>query len=350
MHAVQRCFSADFNYNYEGKTGSPLVVSPKSAIDFITWARTHQTEIAAAVKEQGALVFSGCNLTQESFREAFTAITGMAPQVYKGDTPRDEVSLQIYKSTAVANGHTIPLHQEVSGGARTDMPRYISFFCETPPATGTGQTLVGNARLVTQKIKASMPALWRRMSTQKLTYTARYLPTNSWRTKWIRWLNPSHATIEQRFGTKNREEVEAKCRLEGLTCEWDGDWAVISRKGVPATINVDGEELFCNQIHLDKISPKLCGGWINYLFAWILLYPTSRSRQFNVKFEDSGPEISRRETTALLNILEGCQQGRNWKKGDLMVVHNPTTMHAKTAHVGKREILVAMGGSVVDAL
>jgi alpha-ketoglutarate-dependent taurine dioxygenase len=335
-----------FDCYFDKNTRSPLVISPRSEVDLITWAQRNQRKIAKAIKEFGAIVFSGFNLTKENFSEAFTAITGKPPQVYKGDTPRDEVSFQVYKSTAVANGHTIPLHQEVSGGCRKDMPKYISFFCVTPPEKETGQTVVGNVKQVSEKIQKLIPHLWQKMSTKTLTYTARYLPKNSWRTKWIRWLNPSHATIEKRFGTEKREEVEEKCRQEGLICEWDGEWAAISRKGVPATIDSNGIPLFCNQIHLDRFNPKLCGGWIMYIVARILLYPTSRSMQFNVKFDD-GTEISRKDASTLLNIIQEYQQGRNWKKSDLMILDNATTMHGKTSHVGRREILVAMSGSVV---
>lgn len=339
-----------FNCYFDGQTTSPLVVSPRAeaTTDLIDWAQRNQQTLADAIDKFGAIVFSGFNLTGENFSKAFTAITGMAPQDYKGDTPRDEVSYKVYKSTAVANAQTIPLHHEVSGGRREEMPKYISFFCRTAPEKGTGRTMVGDAERISEKIQAAMPELWRRMSTQTLTYTARYLPKNSWRTKWIRWLNPSHATIEKRFGTDNREKVEEICRQEGLTCEWDGDWAVISRKGVPATINHHGKALFCNQIHLDRLNPKLCGGWILYILARILLYPISRSMQFDVKFDD-GTEISRTEASALLTIIQENQEGRNWTEGDLMVVDNVSTMHGKTAHVGQREILVAMSGSVLPA-
>jgi len=69
--------------------------------------------------------------------------------------------------------------------------------------------------------------------------------------------------------------------------------------------------------------------------------------QFDIKFDDGMP-ISRKDAAQLLAILQGCQQGRNWKKGDLMLVNNITKLHGKTSHVGKREILVAMAGSAEE--
>lgn len=336
-----------FNCYFEANTQAPLVISPHSEdeVDIIGWAKQNQTAVAKAIHEFGAIVFSGFNLSQDDFSEAFEAVTGMKPEPYKGDTPRNEIGENTYESTAVAKGHAIPLHQEVAG--HEDMPQYISFFCVTPPEEGTGQTQVGNAAAISDEIERLIPHLWKRMTEQTLTYTARYLPENSWRTNWIRWLNPSHATIKQRFGTDDPKEVEEKCQQEGLTCEWDGDWVVVSRKGVPATITVNDKVLFCNQIHLDNLSPKLCGGWIYYIFAVLFLYPTQRSSQFSCDFDDR-TRIGLKEAEMLLTILENHQEGRNWRKGDLMVFDNATTMHAKTIHVGEREIRVAMAGSVIS--
>lgn len=338
-----------FDCYFEVGTDSPLVVSPHgdAEIDLIDWARKHQREIAQAIQQFGAIVFSGFNFNKGNFSEAFTAITGMPTQAYQGDSHRDEVSPQIYQSTALNN--RIPPHQEIAGGYRKNMPQRIAFLCVTPSTEGTGKTLVVNVEKVSKEIEALMPELWSSLSKKTLTYTARYLPENSWRTKWIRWLNPSHATLKQRFGTENKQEIEKQCLEEGLTCEWDGGWAVISRKGIPATIQVNGKTLFCNAIHIDRMSPQLCGGWIPYILARILLYHTTRSMQYDVQFDD-GTQITRQDAGRVLNILKKHETGRSWKKGDLMILNNPTTMHAKTSHIGKREILVAMGGSAEAAL
>lgn len=336
-----------FQCYFEENTSLPLVVSPKEDLDLIEWARDNQLKVVEAIRKYGAITFSGFNLTAETFPEAFSAITGKTPINYNGDTPRDTVNPKypIYKSTVVADGATIPLHLEGSGLYRKDMPEYISFYCVTPPKEGTGRTVAGNVEKITEAVRTQMPAFWSQMSTKKLTYISRYLPENSWRAKWIRWINPSFSTIKKRFGTEDKKEIEEKCRKEGLTCEWDGGWAVISRKGIPGVINVDGKTLFCNPIHLEKQNQQLCGGRVNYILARILLNPTSRSMQFDVKFDDE-TKISRSDAGKLIDIMQKHREGRDWKQGDLMVLNNTVAMHGKTPHKGARKIIVAMGGSV----
>ncbi len=338
-------------YFFETEERLPLIISPNgsTSIDFIEWATSHQEEIAKAIDQYGAVVFQGFGLTKETFREAFSAATGMAVDRYKGDTPRKEVGEYIYHSTAVGGDYKIPLHQEVSSGDRKDMPKYLSFFCEVPPMPGTGRTLLGKAESVTQKIQRSMPEFWRKISTQHLTYTARYLPSGEWRTSWIKWLNPSHGTIEERFNTRERGGVLKKCQEEGLSLQWDGKWAVVSRSGVPGTIVVDGKSLFCNQIHLDKFNEALCGGIKDYYLARLLVYPTVSFQQFDVEFDGQDP-INESDAADLLNLLDGCEVERDWQKGEMLIIDNRKIMHGKTPHDDKiREIYVAMAGSVIHS-
>ncbi len=345
---IQSFFPGDF-FKCELKDDI-LLVKPVSGkkINIIEWGEKNQVLVAKAIDEYGAIVFSSFNLeTKEDFYNAYTAITGNPPDLYKGDTPRKELMKNIYKSTAVANHHFVPLHQEVSAGSRKDMPKYISFFCLKAPKEGTGQTLVGSANKISEYIQAIMPKFWALLSTKNLTYKARYLPTNSWLTRWIRWFNPSFATIQQRFGTEDPKEVEKICEKEGFTCEWDSGWAVISKSGIPAVINANDKNLFCNQIHVDKLTPKLCGSLINYIFARILIFPTARFLQFDVQFDDGTP-ISNDDAQELLSILEQHQQRRDWQQGDLLILNNATMMHGKTPHEGEREILVAMSGTVLQ--
>ena len=133
------------------------------------------------------------------------------------------------------------------------------------------------------------------------------------------------------------------CSLGKLT----GTWLTVSQKDVPGTIRVDGEDLFCNQIHLNKLTPALCGGLFNYVLARILLFPISSFMQFDVGLSD-GSRIDPKDAEQLLGIVESKRKVREWKKGDLMILNNATMLHGKIPHRGAREILVAMCGSLGD--
>lgn len=95
-----------FNCYFEANSKSPLIVSPSSEnnVDIIDWAKQNQTDIAKAIHEYGAIVFSGFNLSKDCFPTAFEAVTGMNPESYKGSTPRKLIGKNTYESTAVASG------------------------------------------------------------------------------------------------------------------------------------------------------------------------------------------------------------------------------------------------------
>lgn len=88
-----------FQCTYEEGSHSPIVVAPNCNLDLIDWAQNNQMILAKAIDAYGAIVFSGFNLIKDNFSKTFEAITGLRPQAYKGDVPRDEVSSQVYKST-----------------------------------------------------------------------------------------------------------------------------------------------------------------------------------------------------------------------------------------------------------
>lgn len=336
-------FSATlFDCYYQTENLTPLVVAPKKAsIDLVEWANNHREGIAEEIKGHGALVFHGFILTQEIFPKAFEAVTGKPPAPYKGDTPRHEVKENIYHSTAVADGQYIPLHQENSAGLRDSMPEFIAFYCATPPLKGTGQTLLGDAARITHSIQQQAPDIWELLATKELTYSARYLPSNTWYTNWIQRLNPSHATVKRYFGTEDPSEIQNICTKNRCSYRWDNGWAIVSHHKIPATISAYGTTLFCNQIHVDKFSPALCGGLFYYLVARLFLYPTLQSTPYDVQFEDGTP-LTTDIGTRLLTILKKHAIARDWEANDLMVLNNKTMMHGKAPHKGERRILVAM--------
>jgi alpha-ketoglutarate-dependent taurine dioxygenase len=341
-----------------------FVISPSqgSSDDFFPFAERHAAHVRGLIKEHGAVVFNGFNLSEREFSRASQAITELPFVPYKGDTPRplagDEPN--IYPSSVVAPSVMIPLHQEVSVGERANMPTYFSFFCIVPPEPGTGQTLLGDALAVTQDIACEMPDLWEYMKTRKVTYTMRYLPENTLHTKWIQWWNPSHGTERRRFGTVDRDKIKAECDAAGLTCVWDSDgWLTVQRREVPAVTKIDRYTVICNQMYLDVFNDRLCGDnffvrWISYIFARLILYQTKDTMQFDAWFENGRP-MTRQEAGQIISITKRHQTGRNWERGDLMILDNLRKMHGRLPYSDrgkkaeeKRRVIVGLSGRLGD--
>lgn len=340
--------------NAETRTGYPIIISPAcgTSIDLVTWAEGHQQELLNAIHNVGALLFRGFQITEERIPEAFQAAFAIAPTEYLGDTPKERLSdkAPIYKSSALAPRVHLPLHQEASSSNRY-MPLIQTFFCAIPPEPGTGRTTLGDTRSITEDYIRTSPDRWARMQSTTLTYEARYLPQETCfqnlSTKWTKLLNPSHATIFQRFGTVDKEEVEAECSKQGLAYHWEWSGALlVSKRNVPATIVHNGTTLLCNQLYT-TINPKLCGGWGSYLAARTLLYPLSL--QLNAIWDDTQAGITNADAASMLEVLERHEEGIDWQEGDWLCLNNITFMHGKTPHSDEgnkqpRRIVSVLGG------
>lgn len=336
--------SAIFKCTFETAELKPLVVEPESSMtfnDFNSWVVVNKKTLQQALQEHGAIVFRGFEITEKNFPTVFKSFTGNEPKPYQGDTPRDQVGPNVYRSTAIADGHKLPLHQEVSNGSRANMPKNIAFYCCTPPLPGRGgQTTLGDAKSITDQLKEK--DLWKHFTQKSFTYVSRYLPDNTLHTRWIKTLNPSHATVKEQFKTDNNHEIAQKCQQDGTSCKWKNGVAIITRPNIPATIDVNGEELFCNQAHVNKLTPSLCGSAFNYWMARALLYQTEDSTQFDIRY-DTGHPFSKDVAERVLAILQQHEIVRDWKcAGEVLFIHNHTTMHGKRPHEGSRSIITAM--------
>lgn len=333
LPSVWECF-------FETKSHHPLIVCPKdknAASRFFQTAKENQTSIIAAIKRHGAVVFSGFDFILEEFPIVFEAATGVPPVDYEGDTPREKVAQHIYKSTAVAPAHHIGLHQEEAAFGINHMPRFLSFFCALPPHPGTGRTLAASAREITQSIKAEAPDLWELMN-QELTTWAFYMPDTGFWTKVTKLLNPSHATVKEKFGTDDPELIQKWCEERGYKYLFVNGGVKVFHQPVPGVVELDGERIFCNQIHLSVRNAHLVGGWFNKMIADLLLY-----EQFGVQLSDATP-ISTDQADRLSRIIQPHEDGRDWKAGEIMIFDNVGALHGKTPHTGERKVYATMGG------
>jgi hypothetical protein len=146
------------------------------------------------------------------------------------------------------------------------------------------------------------------------------------------------------FRTDSRAEVEARCRAEGVELAWKQDGGLRTRTRAPAVIRhpQTGEPSFCNQVLLHHTA-CLDGRTRRALLA--VLAPADLPR--SVCFGD-GSTIADEVIAALLRLTARTAARFTWRRGDVLLLDNLSTAHARSPFEGDRQILVAVGDVVAS--
>lgn len=318
----------------------PIVIpndrSVQSLDEFSGFIEDNREALNALLKEHGALLFRDFPLaTAEDFARAVKTILQRDLMDYaSGEGSRKWIAQGVYTSTEAPASFHITLHHELSC---TNTPlAYIAFFCEIAPSPGTGQTLLGSTKTVTQRL-VQEPEVWDSFFGKTIKYTSRHPPAGSY----FSVINPTHRTWQESFETNDRQVVERICQEKGFEYHWLGDWLEVIRRA-PAIRGPDehfDHPYWFNQAHLYHANPR-GRGWLNYILA-NLLYIVPSTRPYDVEFDD-GTQIPLAALYKLYDILEEETIRFDWQKGDLLLLDNIKTLHGKAPYRGKRRILVSM--------
>jgi alpha-ketoglutarate-dependent taurine dioxygenase len=141
------------------------------------------------------------------------------------------------------------------------------------------------------------------------------------------------------FRTTDRAEVERFCRENAMEYEWkkDGSLRVLQRRPAIATHPGTGDVVFFNQIllhHPSCLDPEVRESLLS-------LYD-ERDLPRNVLYGDGQP-IEDEVISGLGRLYRDLAVTFPWETGDVLLVDNMLTAHARNPFGGPRKILVALG-------
>jgi len=312
-----------------------LKIQPKiedESLPFLLRAADKQQPLMEAVSEVrdmierqlyacGGILFRDFHLDgAEGFR-SFAASFGHPLLAYEfGSTPRSQVSSGVYTSTEYPPHQSIPLHNEQA--YTRDWPMKIWFYCQQPAQQG-GETPIADSRL----IHRDMPtAIRNRFAERGVMYVRNY--GNGLDVDW-----------RQVFGTESKAEVEAYCAAHSIICEWkDGDELRTRQvcQGI-AVHPVTGDAVWFNQAHLFHVSslaPELRESLLD-----IVGDPLELPR--NAFYGDGSP-IDDETLATVRGVLDRHKIIFPWQAGDVVMLDNMLTAHAREPFKGPRRVIVAM--------
>lgn len=304
----------------------PFLFQPETASQRLgDWLAVHQDDAFARLTRHGALLFRGFPIAGEpDFEQAAGALTGALEPRY-GDLVKRASARFVYDATVYPKTRAILFHNE--GSHTPKLPSRQLFFCGRDAFTG-GETPIVDCRKVYQRLPSEIRTEFARRG---LTYVRNFIPGVD-----VRW--------QDFFRTEVHADVEARCRAEGVTWEWTVDGGLRTRTMARAVIQhpITGEASFCNQILLHH---PACLDARTRKAMLAVLAPSDLPR--NVTFGDGG-EIGGDTVAEILRITCRTAARFTWRRGDILVLDNLSTAHARSPFDGDRQILVAVG-DVVDA-
>ncbi len=150
------------------------------------------------------------------------------------------------------------------------------------------------------------------------------------------------ASVAEAFGTDDRREVESYCRANAIKFEWrpDGGLRTWQRRSAVVRHPRTGQRCWFNQIAFLSewtMDPELREYLVDIYGADGL--------PFNTRF-GNGDAIGADVVQAINEVYEAKTAREPWQGGDLMLVDNVRTAHARERFEGPREVLVAMADAV----
>ncbi|MFJ4205207.1 TauD/TfdA family dioxygenase [Streptomyces sviceus] len=307
--------------------GSPPLLHATSDGDAVRWAAVHRDPLRDLVHDHGCVLVRGLGLADPATSEAvFRRLAdGLMPD-REPFAPRRRYADGVYSSTKWPPNQQMCMHHEGSYGL--EFPGLLLFACLEAPEAG-GATALADASAVLRALPRELVSRFEREG---------WLLTRAYHEE-------IGASVEEAFGTGDRDAVERYCRRHAIEFAWqrDGSLHTRQRRGAVLRHPRSGLPSWFNQIaFLNEwtMEPEVH----EYL---VDLYGAD-GLPFNTRYGDGDP-IDPDVVRTINEVYDAHTVREPWQDGDLLLVDNIRTAHSREPFEGPREVLAALGDPVLRA-
>jgi alpha-ketoglutarate-dependent taurine dioxygenase len=305
------------------RPGKPAMLRVDAIDDAPRWAAEHRDALRAAVLEHGSLLLRGLGLRDVAEIEAVFRRLGSLMTEREAFATRRSYSNGLYSSSKWPPNQPMCMHHELSYAL--EFPCLMLFACLIAPTDG-GATPVADSPTVLHALPAELVERFERAG-------------------WLLIRNYNGeigASITEAFGTDDRGAVESYCRANAIKFEWQPDGALRTWQRRSAVVRHPrtGQRCWFNQIaFLNEwtIDPEVR--------EYLVDSYGEDGLPFNTRF-GNGDAIGADVVQLINEVYEANTARERWQAGDLMLVDNVRTAHARERFTGPRDVLVAMADAV----
>ena len=308
--------------NAEFQPGKLPMLSAEAGGNAARWAAEHRNALRAFVAEHGSLLVRGLGLRDAAETEAVFRQLGSLMTEREAFAPRRRYSEGVYSSSKWPPNQHMCMHHELSYGL--EFPSLMLFACLVAPTSG-GETPLADSPAVLHTLPAELVERVERHG-------------------WLLIRNYNEdigASVAEAFGSDDRRTVESYCRANAIEFEWqpDGGLRTWQRRSAVVRHPRTGRRCWFNQLaFLNEwtMEPELR----EYL---VDIY--GDALPFNTRLGNGDP-IGADVVQVIDEAYERNTAREPWQSGDLMLVDNVRTAHARESFEGPREVLVAMADAM----
>jgi SAM-dependent methyltransferase/alpha-ketoglutarate-dependent taurine dioxygenase len=297
----------------------PLVIEPEiEDVDLTEWTRNNLELLESRLARHGAILFRGFGVDAAAPFEDFARSIREDLFNENGEHPREVVSGNVYTPVFYPPEKKLLWHNENSFNFQ--WPAKIWFCCLKPAREG-GETPIVDSRQVYETLDPGIREVFER---KQVMYVR-----NHWEGLGLSW--------QTLFRTTDRAVVEERCRRAQMEWEWKGD-NLVTRQVRPAVVRhpVTGEMSWFNQIqhwHVACLDPEVRAS---------LTAEFSEEDLPRHAYYGDGTPIEDSVMQEILDVYQGLEVVFPWQAGDILMVDNISTAHARNPYAGERKLLVSM--------
>lgn len=302
----------------------PPEIETRSETSLLEFGRAEKEYINHVIYNDGCVVLKGFKTDLPEFEAFIDEACGGSLFYTERSSPRHSVNGNVYTSTDYPKTLPIFPHNEQSYNQKFAMK--LAFLSQLVAESG-GETPVCNSRKVLQRIE---PTLRNRLIREGYLYVRNLASKESRSAVGLSW--------QDVYQTEDLEEVKAYGEKNDIQIETtkNGGIRTSQHREVVAKHPVTGDHSWFN--HLTFFNYRtLPAPMITNLqrFFDIEDYPN------NTYFAD-GSELSEDEIRHLQEAYKVEAVARPWGPGDVMIIDNMVTSHARNAFKGDRKVLVTL--------
>ncbi len=305
----------------------PLTITPETTEErtlesLEAWIQEQRHGIARKLEQVGAVLFRGFHVSSAcDFHRASRAFRPELRDYIEGHSPRKKIADGIYTSTHYPASETITLHNELA--FTNDPPRFLFFFCETPPIE-QGETPILDGRYLLTKLPSQVVDAF---TGRGILYISRLHGGAGLGKSW-----------KESFATADRNEVESHLDREGTEYEWLPEDTLQIRHIRPALSvhPATRERVWFNNACVFHRSDK---GEVGEMIVETMgeqALPTDAFFENGDPIDASLLDTVRRTSWAEASFFP-------WSGGDVLFLDNYLAAHGRNSFSGERRVLVAMG-------